>query len=136
MANNDEKIRRNPISNQSKLARVINLRMRGLNDNEISKQMNEDGYKHISPRTVSRLLKEAKKTEFADELIQQQLRDITISDTALRLKFRDKLIDKFNPPQSKLEVKGLAPIQIIFDEGLKDGKQPTDEDTNKLQTTP
>lgn len=105
-------------SRQGKLTRVINLKMRGLTDTEIAEQMLDEGYKRVSRRTVQRLIHSADGREMAEQLLMLQLRDITQADISLRLKYRDRLLDKIlgrpstlinieqSQTEQKLEVRG------------------------------
>ena len=115
------------ISKVSRLARALDLKTRGLTDSEISVRMTEEGYRRVSMHTVNRLLNGVEAKLFVDELLRLQLRDITISDTHLRLKYRDKILEKLMPRQTQ-PVAITGPVAPIFEIGLKDiGPKPENE---------
>jgi hypothetical protein len=115
------------ISKAGRLDRALDLKTRGLTDSEISQRMSEEGYAHVSLRTINRLLNGVEAELFVDNLLRLQLRDITISDTALRLKYRDKILEKLMPRQTQ-PVAITGPVAPIFEIGLKDiGPKPENE---------
>ena len=115
------------ISKAGRLDRALDLKTRGLTDSEISQRMSEEGYDHVSFRTINRLLNGVEASLFVDNLLRLQLRDITISDTALRLKYRDKILEKLMPRQTQ-PVAITGPVAPIFEIGLKDiGPKPENE---------
>jgi orotate phosphoribosyltransferase-like protein len=88
------------LSKTSRLNRAFELKMRGMSDAEISKTMKGEGFKHVSRRTISRLMTSVEATRKIEELERLQLRDIAIADLPLRLKYRGKLLDKLMPRKS------------------------------------
>jgi len=54
---------------------------------------------------------------FVDELLRLQLRDITISDTHLRLKYRDKILEKLMPRRVEQMVDGSSEIRVVVEDG-------------------
>lgn len=87
--------------------RVFELRVLGLTIPQIKQKMNEENYR-ISERTIWSELHSDAAQQFVNELIRRQLADITLADEdlSLRLKYRDKLIDKFLPQKRELTVEG------------------------------
>jgi hypothetical protein len=82
------------ISKDARLTRTINLKMLGLTDAQISKIMENEGYKHVSERTINRLLNNVDPQIIREELLIKQLRDINSADVKTRLKYRDKILSK------------------------------------------
>ncbi len=107
------------LSEAGRKARILTLKMRGLNDNEISKRMKEEGYDKVSRRTIQRILKTISKAEMVDELLAQQQRDITQADIEIRLKFRDRLLDKYIPQNIKQEITANPSIIVEFSDKIK-----------------
>ena len=105
------------ISKVSRLARALDLKTRGLTDSEISARMTEEGYRRVSMHTVNRLLNGVEAKLFVDELLRLQLRDITISDTHLRLKYRDKILEKLMPRRVEQMVDGSSEIRVVVEDG-------------------
>ncbi len=120
----------------SKRVRIVELKMRGLTAADVAARMRGEGYGKVSERTVERIWAEARGAESwsswsgetVEELLRQQLAEITIVDQrSLKLKYRDRLLDKLMPKQTQpLAITG--PVAPIFDLGLKDvGAKPPDE---------
>ena len=105
------------ISKVSRLARALDLKTRGLTDSEISVRMTEEGYRRVSMHTINRLLNGVEAKLFVDELLRLQLRDITISDTHLRLKYRDKILEKLMPRRVEQMVDGSSEIRVVVEDG-------------------
>jgi hypothetical protein len=122
----------NKLSKSSKLTRALTLKMRGLTVASISKLMADEGFIKVSERTLNRLLASTTAEQMADELIHQQLEDITRADVPIRLKYRDKMIERYKPSQNKIELTGNLPLQIVFSDGMKDVVKPTPTDTGKV----
>ena len=121
---------RDVISKQARLTRILNLKMRGLRVSAITKIMTDEGFK-VSDRTIQRILVSHSAKDMADELMHQQLEDLTRADVPLRLKWRADLLKWLSPPENKLELTGNLPLQIVFDEGLKRIAKPsTNPSTN------
>jgi len=89
------------ISKDARATRVVNLKMLGLTEAQISKTMENEGYKHVSTRTISRLLNSIDAQAIRDELLRRQLRDIDSADIKTRLKYRDKILSKLLKPKKK-----------------------------------
>jgi hypothetical protein len=68
--------------------------MLGLTDAQISATMEDEGYKHVSTRTISRLLNSVDTQAIRDELLRRQLRDIDSADVKTRLKYLDEILIK------------------------------------------
>jgi hypothetical protein len=64
------------ISRDARVTRVVNLKMLGLTDAQIITIMEDEGYKHVSTQTISRLLNSVNTLAIRDELLRRQLRDI------------------------------------------------------------
>ncbi|MDD1678732.1 MAG: hypothetical protein LUO93_06060 [Methanomicrobiales archaeon] len=120
----------------NKRVRVVELKLKGLTAADVADRMRGEGYRKVSERTVERLWAEVRDEEpgyswsgdMIDELLRQQLAEITIVDQrSLKLKYRDRLLDKVMPRQTQpIAITGhVAPI---FDLGLKDvgSKPPSD----------
>ena len=122
---------RDTISKQARLARILSLKMRGLRVASITKMMRDEGFK-VSDRTIQRILVSHSAKEMADELVYQQLEDLTRADVPLRLKWRADLLKWLSPPENKLELTGNLPLQIVFSDGMKDVVKPTSTDTGKV----
>lgn len=112
MASNEQ------IKTDSRLARALELKIRGLTYAEISKRMTEEGYNKVSLRTINRLLNSLEAQNYVEELKRLQLRDITIAEIPLRLKYRDKLLDKLMPRKVEQRVSGdlKQDIEVKFPE--------------------
>jgi hypothetical protein len=89
------------ISKDARATRVVNLKMLGLTEAQISTTMENEGYKHVSTRTISRLLNSVDAQAIRDELLRRQLRDIDSADKKTRLKYRDKILGKLLKPRKK-----------------------------------
>ena len=107
----------NKISLTGRLARALDLKARGLTDAEISERMKDEGYMHVSVRTINSLLNSLEAKSFVDELLRLQLRDITTSDTALRMKYRDRLLEKLMPKRIEQQIEGATDIRIVIEDG-------------------
>jgi len=79
--------------------------------------MKDEGYMHVSVRTINSLLNSLEAKSFVDELLRLQLRDITTSDTALRMKYRDRLLEKLMPKRIEQQIEGATDIRIVIEDG-------------------
>jgi orotate phosphoribosyltransferase-like protein len=100
------------ISKAGRLARALELKTRGLTYAEISQRMAEEGYWHVSLRTINRLLNSLEAQTYVEELKRLQLRDITIAEIPLRLKYRDRLLDKMMPRKVEQKIEGQQTIVV------------------------
>jgi len=108
-----------------RLRKVIELRAQGGTIDNIAKALG------VSEKTIDRDLKGDDIKPFVDELIRQQLTDIVEAKLGMRLKYRDKLLEKLLP--RKIESKGEVEAGIIikgWDLGNAKG------DSGKLQPPP
>ena len=90
-----------------KRSRIVELKLRGLTATDIAARMRSEGYSKISERTVERFWASIRKDsgayppwscEMVEELQRQQLADITMVDEReLKLKYRDRLLEKMMP---------------------------------------
>lgn len=81
--------------------RVIELRCRGWTEVQIA------SFLGVSERTIRRDLKSAQANEFVEELKRRQLEDIEENDDSkVRLKYRDKILDKLLPKQVRETLEG------------------------------
>jgi len=97
-------------------SRIIELKLRGLTAADITARMRNEGYSKISERTVERFWATIRKTsgeyppwspEMVEELQRQQLADITMVDEReLKLKYRDRLLDKLMPRRFEQTLSG------------------------------
>jgi hypothetical protein len=120
----------------SKRVRIVELKLRGFTAVDVAERMRSEGYSKVSERTVERLWAEVRREEsgfswsgdMIEELLRQQLAEITIVDErSLKLKYRDRLLDKLMPRQTQ-PVAITGPVAPIFDLGLKDvGSKSPDE---------
>ena len=102
--------------------RVIDFRAQGRKIADIATELK------VSEKTIDRDLKSTQITAFIDEIQRQQLDDIQHEEKSyVRMQFRDKLLDKLMPKKVEQRVSGLAPLQIIFDAGMKDDEEPGDK---------
>src|SRR5512138_1513518 len=110
----------------SKRIRIVELKLRGLTAADVATRMRDEGYRKVSERTVERLWAEVREDEVGyswsggmiDELLRQQLAEISIVDQrSLKLKYRDRLLDKLMPKQTQ-PVAITGPVAPIFDIGL------------------
>lgn len=76
--------------------------------------MAEEGYWHVSLRTINRLLNSLEAQAYVEELKRLQLRDITIAEIPLRLKYRDRLLDKLMPRKIQHKVTGELKQEVGF----------------------
>lgn len=85
--------------------RVFELRCAGLKISQICEKLREEG-QIWSERTVWSDLHSDQAGELIDELVRQQLSDIALceDDYAIRLKFRDLLIEKLLPRKPSVKV--------------------------------
>lgn len=95
--------------------RIIQLQIAGLTQSEIVVQLREEGFP-ISERTISRTFKTPQHQVFLDELIRQQLQDITLnrqSNPEAAMKYRDGLLEKLIPKrvEQKLETSGTMEVK-------------------------
>ena len=74
--------------------------------------MAEEGYWHVSLRTINRLLNSLEAQTYVEELKRLQLRDITIAEIPLRLKYRDRLLDKMMPRKVEQKIEGQQTIVV------------------------
>lgn len=108
-------------SQKTRLDRAIDLKCKGLTDKEISVRMKEDGFIFASERTINRILNEITEERIVEELKRQQLRDITTAESPIRLKYRDKLLEKMMPAKPKpMEITGMPSLVVRFDRGLEE----------------
>ncbi len=116
--------------------RIVELKLRGYSNAQISEQLRAEGFGKSSERSVNRVWAEARSSvveyrpwtgEMIDELLRHQLAEITIVDErSLKLKYRDRLLDKLMPRQTQ-PIAITGPVAPIFDLGLKDvGSKPPD----------
>ena len=76
--------------------------------------MTEEGYNKVSLRTINRLLNSLEARAYVEELKRLQLRDITIAEIPLRLKYRDRLLDKLMPRKIQQHVTGELKQEVGF----------------------
>ena len=116
----------NIISKNARLDRAIDLKCKGLTDREISVRMTEEGYKYASERTINRILNEITEERIVEELKRQQLRDITTADSPIRLKYRDKLLEKMMPQKIEQKTEGSQNLKItVVDEVARNQMDPS-----------
>ena len=61
----------------------------------------------VSERTIRRDLKSSQTQDFVEELKRKQLKDIEeTDDTKIRMKYRDRLLDKLIPKQVNQKIEG------------------------------
>lgn len=109
----------------SRETRIVELKVRGMTDAATSAQLRSEGYIHASQKTVSRLYQHLKKDHgevLIEELQRQQLADITLIDSReLKLKYRDRLLDKLMPrAPTPIQLAGDSRLTVMFDGGLED----------------
>ena len=98
------------LSKPTRLKHMVELKMMGFSDLQVADKMKEEGYRKVSETTVWRYLKnidfkfEDPNKMMINKLYQDQLRDIALGDTALRLKWRAHLLDKIFPTKLHEEV--------------------------------
>jgi IS30 family transposase len=90
----------------ARLRRVIELRAQGGTIDGIAKALD------VSEKTVDRDLRGEDIKLFVDELIRQQLTDIVEAKLGMRLRYRDRLLDKLLP--RKIEQKGEVEQSILI----------------------
>ena len=84
--------------------RVLELRTRGLTIEGIKEVLKTQDGIDVAYITVKRDLQSVQANEFSDELVRQQLADITTSnEPRLRLEFRDRILDKIIPRRAKIQ---------------------------------
>lgn len=98
--------------------RILELKVIGFTAENISNKLKEEGYRHVSVRTVAGYLAKVKFTDpapaFKEELMRRQLMDISlIDDPESRCKVRQPIIDKFY--SSKQQVEGDMKIRVVMD---------------------
>lgn len=99
-----------------RVTRALELMSSGLTIGEISKMMIYEGYA-ASERTIWSDLNGVEAKEYLGELIRKQLADIAIEpDSNIRMKYRDKLLDKMMP--SKIVQKVERKVVTYDVEGL------------------
>lgn len=91
------------------IKRVVELWALGLSGEETAKTMRDEGFK-IAVATVYRLRHSFTAQQMLDELIRRQLRDIATADPPLKLKYRDKLLEKMLP--QKIEAQTASTLTI------------------------
>ena len=116
----------------SREARVVQLKCAGLTDARVAEAMLGEKYGKISERTVTRIWAKIKRTQpqalpvipsVVEELTRQQLFDIFAEDNrSVKLKYRDKLLDKYLP--RPLPVVNVQQAQVT--EVKVDGISPED----------
>lgn len=108
-------------SRKARLDRAIDLKCRGLTDREISVRMTEEGFLLSSERTINRILNQVPENRIVEELKRLQLRDMTTADVPIRLKYRDKLLEKMMPVKPRqMEITGMPSLIVRFDRGLEE----------------
>ena len=104
------------IGARARLDRAIELKCKGLTDKEISDRMKEEGYQYVSFRTINRILNNVSEERIIEELKRHQLRDITTADSPIRLKYRDRMLDKLMPKKLEQKVSGELIQEVKFPE--------------------
>ena len=104
--------------------RIIQLKTRGLTDAATSAQLKKEMYLKCSLHTVSRVWVEIRREKtdlIVDELQRQQMADITLEDNrAVKMKYRDRLLDKLMPRQPLPVALEGGSLVVHFDRGLQD----------------
>jgi hypothetical protein len=114
---------------------IVELKLRGLSTQQIAKVLAERGYLKARIHTIDRIWQhyhEENPKEVITELERQQLQDITTADPGLRLKYRHLMLERYSPTASKVELSGLAPINVVFSEKMKSVPKPDEPSPNKL----
>lgn len=106
----------------------MELKLRGLSNAKISEQLREEGFDKSSERSVNRVWAEARGSvveyrpwtgEMIEELQRQQLAEITmVDDRGLKLKYRDRLLDKLMP--RRFEQVGTVKQEIDVKQNVSD----------------
>lgn len=125
-----------------RLRRVLELATAGMTIPEISVKMKGEGFA-ASERTVWSALHSIEAKDYQEEILRKQLTDITIADIDLRLKYRDKLLDKIMP--QKIETKAEVTVDkkeytiVLSDVGAKTWekvKEETKDEPEDSESTP
>jgi len=106
----------NIIGRRARLERAIELKCKGLTDKEISARMMDEGYQYVSFRTINRILNTVSDERITEELKRLQLRDITTADSPIRLKYRDKMLEKLMPRKVEQKLSGELKQEVKFPE--------------------
>lgn len=95
---------------------MFELRVTGLTIPQISRQLRGEGYR-AGEKTVWSDLHTDEAKAFIEELLRKQFADITLAgeDLELRLRFRDKLLDKFMPQLIKKKIEGELKVDAGSD---------------------
>jgi hypothetical protein len=95
---------------------MIELKMRGFTNAAASLRMREEGYMKVCEKTIStfwQTMKRVSPYQIVEELQRQQLADITMSeDREVRLKYRDRLLDKLMP--QRIESRSEAETTLVL----------------------
>lgn len=101
--------------------RIIELQIAGLTNKEIVTELRDEGFP-ISERTILRMLKTPQHQAFVNELIRQQLQDITFNrqtNPEVVMKYCDGLLEKLIPKKIEQKVEGGTDVKFSFQEGLQ-----------------
>jgi hypothetical protein len=89
--------------------------------------MTEEGFLLASERTINRILNQVPENRVVEELKRLQLRDMTTADVPIRLKYRDKLLEKMMPAKLRqMEITGMPSLIVRFDKGMEEEKKNAD----------
>ena len=105
----------------SRDVRIIELKCRGLTDAQVSTRMKEENYHKISEATIQRFWSKLKKEshdKLVEELIRQQLLDISIEDDrGKKMKYRDRILEKLMPRRIEQQIEGATGVRIVIEDG-------------------
>ena len=79
--------------------------------------MKEEGFIFASERTINRILNNITEERITEELKRQQLRDITTAESPIRLRYRDKMLEKLMPKKTESRVESKGEVRVSVDRG-------------------
>jgi len=94
-----------------RVRRVLELSTAGMTIPDISAKMKQEGFA-ASERTVWNDQHSIEAKDYQEEILRKQLVDITIADTEVRLKYRDKLLDKLMPRKIEQKLTGAVTQEV------------------------
>lgn len=127
----------------SKQARMLELRLRGLTWAQVRSLMLSEGYTRISEKTLQRYWykirdesppKQVVSQTIIEELQRQQFLDISREETLeIKLRYRDKMLDKLMPRQTQpIDLMNPPTYIVSFDKSLRldDDEEDSDDSSN------